>query len=176
MTASSMTRPRRWLPGVGTALAVLAQTKKAPRPPKNHPEKTCAPASCIHGAEKSSETPHLPGSDKLRFFLPPCLTMSQNLPASFSSTSLERALDQNEAIQDTVEQSAAELCVINAVLKQEVPDHVQTGEVAQALQKTDELESRIQTSADDLAQVELDQAQLQQGHAQGRSRGQSVNR
>ena len=125
--------------------------------------------------------------------------MSQNLPASFTSTSLERALDQNEAIQDTVEQSAAELCVINAVLKQEVPDHVQTGEVAQALQKTDELESRIQTSADDLAQVnqalkqeisaraelerqlastqaELDQAQLQQGHAQGRSRGQSVNR
>lgn len=81
--------------------------------------------------------------------------MSQNPPASFTftSTSLERALDQNEAIQDTVEQSAAELCVINAVLKQEVPDHVQTGEVAQALQKTDELESRIQTSADDLAQV-----------------------
>jgi C4-dicarboxylate-specific signal transduction histidine kinase len=79
--------------------------------------------------------------------------MSKNLPLSFTSTSLERALDQNEAIQDTVEQSAAELCVINAVLKQEVPDHVQTGDVAQALQKTDELESRIQSSADDLAQV-----------------------
>jgi C4-dicarboxylate-specific signal transduction histidine kinase len=80
-------------------------------------------------------------------------TMSQNLPASSTSTALEDALDKNEVIQETVEQSAAELCLINAVLKHEVPDHVQTGEVAQALQKTDELESRIQSSAEDLAQV-----------------------
>ena len=79
--------------------------------------------------------------------------MSKNQPESVSSTSLERALDNNVAIQDTVGQSAAELCLINTVLKQEVPGHVQTGEVAQALQKTDELESRIQASADDLAQV-----------------------
>lgn len=79
--------------------------------------------------------------------------MSQHPTALFTPTSLERALDQNEAIQETVEQSAAELCVIHAVLKQEVPEHVQTGDVAQALQKTDELESRIQTSADNLEQV-----------------------
>lgn len=79
--------------------------------------------------------------------------MSHKLLATSTSLSLERVLDQNEAIQETVEQSAAELCVIHAVLKQEVPGHVQTGEVAQALQKTDELESRIQSSADDLAQV-----------------------
>jgi C4-dicarboxylate-specific signal transduction histidine kinase len=79
--------------------------------------------------------------------------MSHKLPDSFSSTSLGQALDQSEAIQDTVEQSAAELFVINAVLKQEVPSHVQTGEVAEALQKTDELESRIQSSAEELAQV-----------------------
>lgn len=39
------------------------------------------------------------------------------------------------------------------MLKQEVPRHVQTGEVAQALQKTDELEGRIQAFVDDLAQV-----------------------
>ena len=74
-------------------------------------------------------------------------------PAAAASTSLALALEQNETIQDTVEQSAAELAVINTVLKQEVPAHVQTGEVAQALQKTDELEIRIQTSADELAQV-----------------------
>ena len=79
--------------------------------------------------------------------------MSQDPTALFTSTSLERALDQNEAIQATVEQSAAELCVISAVLKQEVPEHVQTGDVAQALQKTDELETRIQTSAENLEQV-----------------------
>ena len=74
-------------------------------------------------------------------------------PAAAAATSLALTLEQNEAIQDTVEQSAAELVVINAVLKQEVPAHVQTGEVAQALQKTDELEDRIQSSADELAQV-----------------------
>lgn len=72
---------------------------------------------------------------------------------SAASTPLKLALDQNETIQDTVEQSAAELVVINAVLKQKVPGHVQTGEVAVALQKTDELETRIQQSALELAHV-----------------------
>ena len=70
-----------------------------------------------------------------------------------TTTLLGRALDQNEAVKDTVEQSADELLVINAVLKQALPEHVQTGEVARALQKTDELESRIQESVEDLAQV-----------------------
>lgn len=79
--------------------------------------------------------------------------MSKHPSQSASITSLERVLDQNVAIQDTVGQSAGELCLINTVLKQEVPGHVQNGVVAQALQKTDELESRIQASADDLAQV-----------------------
>ena len=66
---------------------------------------------------------------------------------------LVRALDQNEAVKDTVEQSANELLVINAVLKQELPKEMQAGEVAQALRKTDELETRIHDSAEDLAQV-----------------------
>lgn len=72
---------------------------------------------------------------------------------SFSPTSLEHVLDQNEAIQESVGESAAELCVIHAVLQHEVPDSVKTGDVAQALQKTDELEERIQASADNLEQV-----------------------
>lgn len=79
--------------------------------------------------------------------------MPKPQPVSSPSTPLQQALDQNEAVKDTVEQSAAELVVINAVLKQEVPPHVQTGDVAQALQKTDELEDRIQASADDLDKV-----------------------
>ena len=79
--------------------------------------------------------------------------MSDPSASPANSTLLERALDQNETAQQTVEQSAAELVVINAVLKQEIPPSVQTGDVAQALQKTDELESRIQSSADELAQV-----------------------
>ena len=73
--------------------------------------------------------------------------------ATSAATPLARALDQNEIVKDTVEQSANELFVINTVLKQEIPPHVQTGEVAQALEKTDALETRIQESAEDLAQV-----------------------
>jgi C4-dicarboxylate-specific signal transduction histidine kinase len=79
--------------------------------------------------------------------------MSPTPNVSCSPTPLEHALDQNEAIQETVGQSAAELCVVNAVLQQEVPEHVKTGDVAQALQRTEELEERIQTSADNLEQV-----------------------
>ena len=56
-------------------------------------------------------------------------------PASSADTRLERALDKNEAVEETVKQSSAELFVINEVLKQEIPEHVQTGDVAQALQR-----------------------------------------
>jgi C4-dicarboxylate-specific signal transduction histidine kinase len=78
---------------------------------------------------------------------------SRQPPATTASTPLVRARDQNESVKDSVQQSGAELFVINAVLKQEIPEHVQTGDVAQALKKTDALETRIQESADDLAQV-----------------------
>ena len=79
--------------------------------------------------------------------------MSEKPPAFPPSTPLARALDQNDTVKETMEEAAAELMVINTVLKQEIPDPLQTGDVAQALQKTDEIESRIQESADDLAQV-----------------------
>ncbi|MDI1340394.1 hypothetical protein [Polaromonas sp.] len=80
---------------------------------------------------------------------------SQPSPSSAPSadTPLERALDRNETVEQTVKQSGAELFVINAVLKQEIPGSVQTGDVAQALQKTSELEGKIQESAQDLAHV-----------------------
>ena len=68
-------------------------------------------------------------------------------------TPLARALEKNETAQNVVEQSAAELVMIHAVLKQELPDHLQTGEVAHALQRTDELEVKINDTAQELAQV-----------------------
>lgn len=80
-------------------------------------------------------------------------TASRPSPNSAKGTPLADALNQNAAVKDTVEQSAAELLIAKTVLRQELPDHVQTGEVAQALELTDVLESRIQESADDLAQV-----------------------
>ena len=79
--------------------------------------------------------------------------MPPQQPPSTALNSLTLALGQNETIQEAVEQSATEMVVINAVLKQEVPEELQTGDVAQALRKTDELESRMQTSADELAHV-----------------------
>ncbi|MDB5891483.1 MAG: hypothetical protein JWP47_2314 [Polaromonas sp.] len=59
----------------------------------------------------------------------------------------------NEAVKEKVEHSAAELVVINAVLKQEVPPEVQTGDVAQALEKTDLLEIKINEAAQELEEV-----------------------
>ena len=73
--------------------------------------------------------------------------------ATDSSTPLERALEQNETAKGIVEQSAAELVVIHAVLKQELPAQVQVGDVAYALQRTDELEIKISDTAQELAQV-----------------------
>ena len=69
------------------------------------------------------------------------------------STPLARALDRSRSVQDSVEQSADELLLINTVLKQEIPDHIQTDAVAQALQQGGELEGKIQESAENLAQV-----------------------
>ena len=73
--------------------------------------------------------------------------------ANAQDTPLIRALEQNETIQEIVDQSATELAVIHAVLKQEIPGHVQTGEVAHALQRTDALETIINGTAHELAQV-----------------------
>ena len=69
------------------------------------------------------------------------------------ATPLERALNHNESIRDTVEGSAAELAVINAVLTKEIPEPVKSGDVAQALRKTGEMEGRIYDAAQELAQV-----------------------
>lgn len=66
---------------------------------------------------------------------------------------LARALDLNEAATETVEETAAELVMINAVLKQELPDDVQVGDVAHALQRTEELEVKINDATQDLTQV-----------------------
>ena len=76
-----------------------------------------------------------------------------NTSSPAADTALDRALEKNEAVQESVEQSAQEMVVINAVLKQEIPDHVQSGELAQALENTNAIEERLQESADDLAEV-----------------------
>ena len=76
-------------------------------------------------------------------------TQVSNAPA----TPLAQALSQNEIARYVVEQSADELAVIHAVLAQEIPDHIQTGDVAMALLRTDELETKISDTVLELARV-----------------------
>ncbi len=106
-----------------------------------------------------SGLPELPFLRLCRFFLLNVEPLETMPSIQLESTDrdaplpLHRVLAKTEAVRDTVEQSAQELVVINAVLKQEIPDEAQTGDLAHALQKSDALESVIQESAADLAQV-----------------------
>ena len=84
--------------------------------------------------------------------MPQLLATSPDFLSSGASP-LAQAREQNEAVKETVEQSAAELLLINAVLEHELPLQVKKGDVAQALKKADELQTRIDESAADLAEV-----------------------
>ncbi len=66
---------------------------------------------------------------------------------------LIRALDQSEQVKDKVEQCAAELSSVNAVLKEEITDGVPLREVERALGMSEEVEEKVQQCADDLATV-----------------------
>ena len=70
-----------------------------------------------------------------------------------SAKPLVKALHQNDSVKEAVKQSGDELLVINAVLKKGIPDHAVTGDVAQALEKTEVIEDKIQDSAENLATV-----------------------
>jgi hypothetical protein len=80
------------------------------------------------------------------------MTSTKSTPSP-SARPLVTALHQNDSVKETVKQSADELLVINAVLKHGIPDHAQTGDVAQALEKAEAIEDKIQTLAEDLATV-----------------------
>jgi C4-dicarboxylate-specific signal transduction histidine kinase len=68
-------------------------------------------------------------------------------------SALARALEKNTEVQAETDRVATEMTVINTVLRQEIPAHVQAGDVAQALEKNGEMENRIQKSADELTEV-----------------------
>ncbi len=67
--------------------------------------------------------------------------------------SLVNALNQNKVVKEKIEGVGDELLIVNTVLKQELPETLQTGDVAQALEKHEELESMVQECVDDLADV-----------------------
>jgi len=66
---------------------------------------------------------------------------------------LIRALDQSEQVKETVEQCAAELSSVNAVLKEEITDGLPIDEVEHALGLSEEVEEKVQQCAEDLATV-----------------------
>ena len=94
-------------------------------------------------------------SENLLFAVTTMHSSQPNRSASADIAALDRAREKNEAVKENVERSAQELVVINAVLKQEIPDHVQTGDLAQALEKTDAIEELIQETVGELAEVNL---------------------
>lgn len=81
------------------------------------------------------------------------LSPAQPAHAFPTESALQRAHEKNSSAQETIEHSAQELVVINTVLRQEVPNHAQNSDVAQALKNSDALEERLEQSADDLAEV-----------------------
>ncbi|HEY2258041.1 MAG TPA: hypothetical protein VGI11_20580 [Variovorax sp.] len=53
-----------------------------------------------------------------------------------------------------VQRASEDLLVINTVLEQELPDELQVGEVAQAIEHTGHLEKKLAESAESLAEVQ----------------------
>lgn len=66
---------------------------------------------------------------------------------------IAQALAQNDAVKTTVEQSADELLVVNAVLQKNMQDDTVNPEVAVALQKSEHIGDAIAESADELQAV-----------------------
>jgi len=81
------------------------------------------------------------------------LHSESHVSTSAESAALDRVREKNEAVKVSVDRSAHELLVVNAVLKEEIPDDAQTGELALALERSDAIEERLQESTVDLAEV-----------------------
>ena len=87
-------------------------------------------------------------------FISSAMTKKKTAPISSDSTRpLLKALHQNDGVEEVVKQSADDLLVINAVLKKNIPEQSQMGDLAQALDKTEHIEDKIQESAEELSEV-----------------------
>jgi diguanylate cyclase (GGDEF)-like protein len=72
---------------------------------------------------------------------------------TLAPTPLTRALGQSEQVKDKVEECAADLSSVNAVLKQEIAEREAPHEVERAVNQNEEVEVKVQECADDLAIV-----------------------
>ncbi|BEP61599.1 hypothetical protein GmRootV213_21530 [Variovorax sp. V213] len=77
----------------------------------------------------------------------------QSQPTPHGDTSLEQTLEKTEAVAADVQRASDNLAVVNTVLEQELPEEIQVGEVAQAIEHTSQLEEKLAKSAETLAEV-----------------------
>ena len=66
---------------------------------------------------------------------------------------LQQVHRKTEAVEAEIRRAADHAGVSGAVLAQELPDEIQVGEVAQAIEQTEELEQKLSQSAATLADV-----------------------
>ncbi len=69
------------------------------------------------------------------------------------TTSLDRTLAKSEQVAADVKRASDNLAVVSTVLGQELPEEVQVGEVAQAIEHTSQIEEKLAKSAQKLAEV-----------------------
>src|SRR5688572_28526641 len=77
----------------------------------------------------------------------------QQQTSSRGDTSLEQTLEKTEAVAADVQRASDNLAVVNTVLEQGLPEEVQVGDVAQAIEHTSQLEEKLAKSAETLAEV-----------------------
>ena len=70
-----------------------------------------------------------------------------------SSTTLDQTLEKTEEVAADVQRASNNLAVVSTVLEQELPDEVQVGDVALAIEHTNQLEEKLAKSAEQLAEV-----------------------
>jgi hypothetical protein len=86
------------------------------------------------------------------------------------ATTLGQTLEKTEAVAADVQRASDNLAVVNTVLEQELPEEVQVGEVAQALEHTGKLEKKLAESAEALAEANAALAQEIEKHAEDTAR------
>ena len=77
----------------------------------------------------------------------------ESRPQPQDGPTLDQAAGKTGAVAADVQRASEDLLVINTVLEQELPDELQVGEVAQAIEHTGHLEKKLAESAESLAEV-----------------------
>jgi hypothetical protein len=78
---------------------------------------------------------------------------NQTSPRATKSDALARTLQKTEQVTTEVQRASDNLAIVSTVLEHELPDEVQVGEVAQAIEHTSQLEKKLAQSAETLIEV-----------------------